>query len=82
MPSTLTLLKESEHKPANAIVSSISSKQGGLLGVRSAGELPRNQKQVYNTRQQKQELADQQNLSTSVQERADVLYYLMEQSRK
>ena len=82
MPSTLTLLKESEHKPANAIVSSISSKQGGLLGVRSAGELPRNQKQVYNTRQQKQALADQQNLSTSVQEWADVLYYLMEQSRK
>lgn len=52
MPSTLKLLKKSQQKPAKAVVSSIASKQGGLLCLRCAGELPRNQKQVYNARQQ------------------------------
>lgn len=53
MPSTLTLLKNSAEKPARAVVSDITREQGGLLGVRSAGNLPRDQKQVYNIRQQR-----------------------------
>lgn len=82
LPSTLTLLKESGNRPAKAIVSSIASEQGGLLGIRSAGELPRNQKQVYNTRLKKVAQCDQQDICASAKEKADVLYYLMEQSRK
>ena len=53
MPSTLQLLKEAEYKPAKAVVLAISRKQGGILGVRSSGELPRDQKQVYNVRQKR-----------------------------
>ena len=49
LPSTITQLKTSNTKSAKAVVAEIACKQGGLLGVRSAGNLPRDQKQVYNS---------------------------------
>ena len=55
MPSTLQLLKEAEYKPAKAVMSAISRKQGGIL-VRSRGESPWDQKQVYNVRQKRCQL--------------------------
>lgn len=54
LPSTLKQVKDevkANPKPSKSIVSTVSSKQGGILGVHSAGELPQNQKQVYNSRQ-------------------------------
>ena len=76
MSSTLQLLKEAEYKLAKAVASAISHKQGGILGVRSSRELPRDQNQVYNVRQKRCEK------DSAPKERSDVLYYLMEQSRK
>ena len=68
-------------KPASAIMSEISSEHGGLLGALNAGELPRDQKQVYNARQHNKQ-CDKQGVHSSAKEKTDVLYYLMEQSRK
>ena len=75
MPSTLKLLKETQHKSAKAAASAVARERGGLLGARSSGELPRDQKQVYNIRQQKE-------VHAAAKQKNDILFYLMEQSRK
>ena len=46
------------------------------MGARSVGELPQDQKQIYNVRQQKCDKG------STAKEHSDVLYYLMEQSRR
>ena len=83
VPSTLQQLKDAvkkENKPAKAILHSVVSKRGGLVGACSAGDLPRDQKQIYNIRQsEKAELCSNLHSHTG---NSDVLYYLMEQSRK
>ena len=80
LPSTLKQLKDTvmiEAKPAKSIVSAIS---GDLVDAHSAGEMLRNQKQVYNSRQSMK--VKQQHSSPSQVQQTDVLYYLMEQSRR
>ena len=45
--STLTQIKEMPYNP-KSVVATLHEEAGGMLNARSASELPRNRRQVYN----------------------------------
>ena len=73
--STLSKMKDTSGKP-KSVVSNLCSEKGGITGAASYSELPRNRRQVYNSK-----CLSASNKSSNSSGRADPIFELIQQCR-
>ena len=80
MPSTCTfklLKRKAQSNPPPRALREVENSKGGVIGARSACELPRNRKQVYNIKAAVKSLPLQTPSTTNSVARTDVLAQVM-----